>query len=143
MWVYQNIPIDQIEIPKNSIGFLYKITHLPSGKWYIGRKMLTASKTKVVKGVKKKMRVENDWKDYWSSNTEIQELAKTSPDDFKREILIFVPTKAAMIYSEEFLLYKTGAMFDPLCYNGNIRARIMKAWFNKLPNLHNELSKLT
>lgn len=142
MWIYKGKNIDEVEIPKGAIGFLYKITHIPTGKWYIGRKMLTASKVKVTKGVKKKSRVENDWRDYWSSNIEIQEQAALSPDDFIREILIFVPTKAALTLGEEYLLHVSGALFDPLCYNNNIRARIFANWFLKTPNFFKELQSI-
>lgn len=141
-WIYKNQTLTDDLIPEKSLGFLYKITHISTGKWYIGRKLLTKPKTTTVAGKKKKVRVESDWKDYWSSNTEIQEAAKIAPQDFSREILIFVTTKGAMAYAEEFLLYKSGALFDPLCYNGNIRAKIMRNWFTKTPNLHSELNDL-
>jgi hypothetical protein len=134
MWIYKGSNIDEVDIPQGAIGFLYKITHKPTGKWYIGRKMITSSKTKVTKGVKKKTRVENDWRDYWSSNIEIQEQAAISPGDFIKEILIFVPTKGAMTLGEEYLLHVSGALFDPKCLNGNIRAKIFSSWFTKIPD---------
>jgi hypothetical protein len=138
-WIFNGLPITAEAIPAKSIGFLYKITNINTGEWYVGRKLLTKAGTRVVKGKKKKVRLESDWKDYWSSNDLIKSMAKEDPNNFKREILLFVPTLGAMAYSEEYLLYKSGALFDPKCYNGNIRAKIMRNWFDKLPNLHNEL----
>jgi len=138
-WIYNGVPITDDAIPVGSIGFIYKITQKTTGKWYIGRRLLTKSATKTVNGKKKKIRKESDWKDYWSSNDEIKGLAKADPNQFERKILIFVTTMGAMAYSEEWALYKTGALFDPLCLNGNIRAKIMRNWFAKTPNLHNEL----
>ena len=141
-WVYNNKEIETADIPKDAIGFLYKITNTVTNEWYIGRKLLTSSKTKTVNGKKKKIRVENDWREYWSSNDQIKLQAKENPDQFERKILIFVPTMGAMAYSEEFLLYSTGALFDPKCLNGNIRAKIMRNWFNKIPNLHKDLESV-
>jgi len=141
-WLFNGLQISEDTIPAKSVGFLYKITNINTGEWYIGRKLLTKAATKTVKGKKKKTRVESDWKDYWSSNDEIKALAKVNPTHFKREILLFVPTMGAMAYSEEYLLYKSGALFDPKCYNGNIRAKIMRNWFDKLPNLHKDLEAI-
>lgn len=138
-WFYEGIALKDDKIPEKSIGFLYKITNTETGDWYIGRKLLTKASTKMVKGKKKKCRAENDWKDYWSSNDKIKATAKENPTVLKREILLFVTTMGAMAYSEEFLLYRSGALFDPKCLNGNIRAKIMRSWFGKTPNLHSEL----
>lgn len=138
-WLFNGLPIEEDKIPKGAVGFLYKITNTETNQWYLGRKLLTKSKQKVVNGKKKKTRVESDWKDYWSSNDTLKEEAAIAPQKFKREILLFVTTMGAMAYAEEFLLYKSGALFDPKCLNGNIRAKIMRNWFGKTPNLHKEL----
>lgn len=143
MWMYQGKEIIESEIPENSLGFIYKIINIDTGKWYIGRKMLTGSATKMVKGKKKKIRKPSNWKDYYGSSpgllADIELLGK---DKFSRDILLFVATKASLTYSEEFCLFKSGALFDANCYNGNIRAKIMKSWFAKTPDLHEILNKL-
>ena len=142
MWIFKDKPIhDSIQnIPEDAIGFLYKITNINSGKWYIGRKMLYKSITRQKAGKKIKSKVESDWKEYNSSSAELQEWIKNEGEDkFKKEILIFVTTKAAMTYGEEYLLYSTGSLFDPLNMNQNIRAKIYRKWFGKTPNLHSEL----
>ena len=36
-WIYEDKILLQEDIPKNSIAFLYLITHKENGKWYIGR----------------------------------------------------------------------------------------------------------
>ena len=129
---------------KSSIGFLYKITHPSSGRWYLGRKMLTKSKITQSKGIKKKSKVESDWKEYWSSSKEIQELvALEGTDKFTREILIFCDTKATMTLGEEYILHVSGSMFDEKCFNQNIRAKIYKSWFKKTPNFFNSLQELS
>lgn len=141
-WLYKGSEIEDTNISKDSIGFLYKITNTVTGEWYIGRKLLTSSKTKTINGKKKKIRVENDWKDYWSSNELIKEEAKVDPDKFKREILIFVPTMGAMTLGEEYLLHVSGALFDPKCLNRNIRAKIFSSWFTKIPDFWPELKSV-
>ena len=143
MWIYDNKELKPEDIPENSLGFIYKIVNIATGKWYIGRKMLTKAASKMVKGKKKKIRKESDWADYWSSSPALlADIELLGKDKFTREIILFVFTKASLTYSEEFCLFKTGALFDSNCYNGNIRAKIMKSWFAKTPDLHNILTKL-
>jgi len=141
-WQYNGKDLNIEEIPEKSIGFIYKITH-SSGKWYIGRKLLTKAATKTVNGKKKKIRKASDWADYWSSSPVLlKHIEEEGTTNFKREILMFVETKASLVYSEEFVLFTSGALFDPMCYNGNIRSRIQRTWFAKTPNLQKELKAL-
>ena len=142
MWLYNGKELNETDVPLNAWGFIYKITH-DSGKWYIGKKLLSKAATKTVKGVKKKIRKESDWKDYWSSSPFLlEEIERLGKDTFKREILLFTTTKGATLYAEEHLLMVSGSMFDENCYNGNIRSRIQKSWFKKTPDLFNELQKI-
>jgi hypothetical protein len=40
-WIYKKEEIgDFSQFPNNTFGFIYKITHIPSGKSYIGKKVL-------------------------------------------------------------------------------------------------------
>lgn len=140
-WTYNGSIVT--ELPKGTIGFLYKITHIPTGKWYIGRKQGYKTKTTQSKGVKKKTAVENDWRDYWSSSDDLKAfVVEKGEKEFVREILLFVTSKAAMTYSEEYLLYASGALFDNKCFNNNIRAKIFRTWFGKTPLLHYELKSV-
>ena len=115
-WIYQNQEVDTVsDFPDNTYGFVYKITHLPTGKKYIGKKILFF--TRKVKLTKKdllefegvvgrrpayKLAVkESDWKTYWGSNKEILELVKTEPaDNWEREILAAVDSKKLLTYYE-------------------------------------------
>ena len=56
MWTYNNVQIQDTDIPEQAIGFIYIITHTPSSRKYIGRKLLTMAGTKQVNGKKKKIR---------------------------------------------------------------------------------------
>ena len=41
-WIYKNEEIDDVSLfPPNTYGFVYLIKHLPSGKSYIGKKILS------------------------------------------------------------------------------------------------------
>jgi hypothetical protein len=142
-WMFEDKIITQDDIPEGALGFVYKITNVDNGKFYYGKKMLTKAATKMVNGKKKKLRKTSDWEEYWSSSPYLQsEIERLGKDMFKREILMFCSTKASLSYSEEHILFVTGALFNENCYNGNIRAKIMRSWFNKTPELFKELCML-
>ena len=96
MWLYKNKEINSIEdMPTDTFGFVYLVTHTPSGKKYLGKKQLIANRTlPPLKGQKKKRKIqkESDWKTYYGSQTEVKQLVKESQDklDFVREIIIFM-----------------------------------------------------
>jgi hypothetical protein len=84
-WYLNETPIESF--PDKAVGFVYLIT-TPCGRKYVGKKLLTKAKTKQVKGKKKKIRVESDWRDYYGSNDKLKEMVeKEGPENFKREIL--------------------------------------------------------
>lgn len=136
MWKFKDIQIKSKEdIPiefEKSIGFIYIITQLSTGRRYIGRKLLTKASTKTTKGIKKKIRKDSDWIEYWSSSPKIKAwIDESGTDDFSKEILIFVSSKSELMYAEEYYLYKTNALLSDMWLNDNIRAKIMRAWFSK------------
>ena len=46
-WLYQNKEINEIiYLTNNAFGFVYKTTHLPTGKKYIGKKSLMYNRKK-------------------------------------------------------------------------------------------------
>ena len=115
-WIYINKEMETIsDFPDNTYGFVYRITHKPTNKTYIGRKILQNT-TKVKLGKKElkelagivgrrpvyKMAVkESNWKTYWGSNKYMKELYKTEPkENFDRQIIICAPTKKLLTYYE-------------------------------------------
>ena len=122
MWLYKKDVIDSIEkMPKNTYGFIYQVTHLPTNRKYIGKKVLyfernvrlgkrelqALKEERKAKGIggrapsKKKVIKESDWKTYYGSQTEIKDLVKNGKEsDFKREILKFVNNKKHLTYFE-------------------------------------------
>lgn len=131
-WQYQNKPLMENEIPADAMGFIYMITQLSTGKKYIGRKLLTSAATKTVKGVKKRVRKESDWKEYWSSSPDLKALiSQVGQQDFTREILVFAKSKGSIAYLEEMALYQCGALESDNWFNNNIRSKIYRSWISK------------
>lgn len=127
MWIYNNKEIKDEDVPKNAVGFVYLITNLKNGKKYLGRKLLTMAGYKQVKGVRKSIRKESDWKTYYSSSPELlYDVEKTGKEYFKREILFFCETKTILNYYEEKLQYGCDVLEDSNWYNSNIRSKLFK-----------------
>lgn len=105
MWLYQNKEVKSLEdIPEGTFGFIYQITYLPTQEKYIGKKQLMSNRTlPPLKGQKRKRKIvkEGDWKTYFSSHSLLKEYKKKEGEqNFKREILKFVPTKKLLTYYE-------------------------------------------
>lgn len=131
-WIYNGKEINDItQVPEKALGFIYLIRQKSTGKMYIGRKLLSKSSTKSVKGKKKKVRVESDWLSYWSSSPELKAYIKEhGNEDFTREILLFTSSKGMLLYSEELSLYMLGALESDSWINNNIRAKVYRSWVN-------------
>ena len=119
---------------EDSYGFVYKITHEPSKKFYIGKKILQNNvKHKLTKkqlaelsgpGRKPKtetLQKESNWKTYWGSNKEFVEFIKNNnKEEFKREILHICNSKLDLTYWETHYLFVNKVLFDPLSFNKNL-----------------------
>ena len=144
MWLYKDKQINELtDMPEHSFGFIYEVTHLPTGRKYLGRKQLISVTKKVLgkkelalitdKRASKKKTVikETDWKTYHGSHPEIKQLIKEKKQsEFTREILIFVPTKKQLTYYEDKYLYMKGVI-EPgsIYFNDNISGRFFKKDF--------------
>lgn len=146
MWLYNKQVISSIEdMPQDTFGFIYIVTHKPSGKSYIGKKSLFHNiKKKLTKkelaeqtgpGRKSATKVvvkESDWKTYYGSAKPILELIKDGKQqEFTREILQLVPNKKLLTYYECKYLFKYGVLEHPLEYfNDNILGKFYTKDFN-------------
>lgn len=102
MWYYNGREVSE-EDTNGYVAFVYLITNLKSGKKYIGKKLLTKTRRKPVKGKtrKKKVVTESDWKEYYGSNETLKnDLVDLGPENFKREILMFCKSKGTANYYE-------------------------------------------
>ena len=115
-WTYKsNDMVDISQFPDNTYGFVYIVTHKPTGKAYIGKKILQFTK-KVKLGKKELAKLqgvvgrrpsyklsvkESDWKSYYGSQIDIKQLLlEGKKDEFERIILQCAPTKKSLTYFE-------------------------------------------
>ena len=99
-WQYKGKAIEQDDLDGH-LAFVYCITNLKSKRAYIGKKLLQKTKTRQVKGKKKRSKVESDWKTYYGSNKELQaDVEKMGTKNFRREILHLCKTKGTANYLE-------------------------------------------
>ena len=132
MWLYKNKEINSIEdMPADTFGFVYLVTHTPSGKKYLGKKQLIANRTlPPLKGRKKKRKIqkESDWKTYYGSQTEVKQLVKESQDmlEFVREIRIFASTKKQLTYFETKLQFVNEVLENDEYLNSNILGKFFR-----------------
>jgi len=116
-----------------AFGFVYMITHLKTGRKYIGKKFFTKSKTKQVKGKKKRSRVSSDWMTYWGSNKKLQEEVKENGvDQYVREILHLCKSRSECSYWETFEIFTRHALMNESYYNEWVSCRIRKDHLVKL-----------
>lgn len=144
MWLYQNKEVKELaDMPEDIFGFIYEVTHLPTGRKYLGKKqlisvtkkplgkkelaLLTDRRAKTYKIVKK----ESDWKTYYGSHSEIKQLLKEGKQsEFSREILIFTPNKKLHTYYENKMLFiKEVIEPDSNYINDNIEGRYFRKDF--------------
>lgn len=140
---WKNIPSD---ISKYH-GFIYKIVHKPTGKYYIGRKTFwNLNKKKPLKFLredgkcikdkkgnkiptnrksKKHTIIESDWKTYWgSSNNLLEDIEKYGEEQFEREMIRYCESKWDEAYYEAKIQFEYDVLNDKNCYNGIINCRI-------------------
>ena len=132
MWLYKDKEINSIEdMPTDTFGFVYLVTHTPSGKKYLGKKQLISNRTlPPLKGQKKKRKIqkESDWKTYYGSQSEVKQLVKESKDklEFVREIIIFTSTKKQLTYFETKLQFVNEVLENDEYLNSNILGKFFR-----------------
>ena len=115
-WKYKSHEISDItQFPNKTFGFVYINTHIPSGKSYIGKKVLFHNKKQKLgkkelanlQGVVgrrpsyKLVVKESDWLNYHGSQAEIKQLLlEGKKDEFERTILKCVQSKKQLTYFE-------------------------------------------
>lgn len=124
-WLYQG---ESFTEPADYIGFVYLITNLTNGRRYIGKKLFWTRKTKVLKGKKKRIKAESDWKEYWSSSDELKkDVESLGEENFSREILHLCKNKGLINYLEAKEQMVRGVLESDDWYNGFIMCRVHKS----------------
>ena len=121
-WLYEDKEFTEVE---DYYGFIYLIENLVNGRKYIGRKYLTKAGYKTVKGKRKKIRVESDWRDYYGSSTSLKEdVDHYGKDSFRRTILRLCKSRGECNYFETKYIFDVDAILDPQYYNVWVSCKI-------------------
>jgi hypothetical protein len=126
-WLFNDELFDETKIEDN-YGFVYEITNLETNRKYIGKKLFYFSKTKQVKGKRKRIKVTSDWQTYYGSNEELQKDVKSLGEDkFKRRILHLCKSKGECNYLEAKEQFVNSVLEKEDYYNNWIMVRIRKS----------------
>ena len=126
-WIYkeQNFTDDMID---DNYGFVYIITNQITNKKYIGKKFFYSSKTKQVKGKKKKIKVPSDWQSYYGSNEDLKkDVIIHGKESFQREIIHLCKSKGTCGYLEAKEQFINEALESENYYNSWIMVRVRKS----------------
>jgi len=147
MWLYKEKEIQTVEdFGENSpFGFIYIVTHLPTGKKYLGKKSLfhtlnkklgkkelaqqpvTRGRTKTTKQIIK----ESDWKTYYGSEEFIkQKIKEGKQEEFTREIIQLVYSKKLLTYFECKYQFMYGVLENTDWVNNNILGKFFSKDFD-------------
>lgn len=140
-WIFMDKLVTEDSTPAGAIGFVYKIVHIPTGKFYIGKKNLVSTRrlkigkrelqsikeSRKADGIlgrlpsKKTVKTDSDWETYYSSNEELIQMVKDGKaDELRREIIQFCFSKKALSYYELYWQFKYDVLIVDDCYNNNI-----------------------
>ena len=145
MWLYNDKEVSSLEnFPADTYGFIYQVTHVPSGFSYIGKKVLHHNVKKKLtkkqlaeqsgrgrKSTTEVIQKESDWKTYYGSAKPILELLKQGrQDEFERVILCLVPNKKLLTYYECKYLFTMSVLENSeKWYNDNILGKFFRKDF--------------
>lgn len=143
-WIFADKLVTVDDIPENAHGFIYRIVHIPTNRFYIGKKSLTSSRTKKIgkrelvkikeerkaNGIsgrlpsKRVVKSDSDWMDYFSSNEWIKgEVKAGKRDEFSREILQFCHSKKNLSYWETWWQFHYDVLNNENSLNDNVGGR--------------------
>ena len=145
-WIHKNqVVLSVNDMPEGTYGFIYMVSHIPTGKKYLGKKVLYFERTKklgkkelaeqpITRGrtsTTKQIIKESDWKTYYGSAKPILELIKLGKQkDFDRKILCLAPNKKLLTYYECKYLFQLGVLENPNDWiNDNIQGRFFRKDF--------------
>jgi hypothetical protein len=126
-WQYNNTDFTE-DLIGNNYGFVYLITNTTNNKKYIGKKFFYSSKTKQVKGKKKRYKASSGWQTYYGSSAELaKDVLLLGHESFAREILHLCQSKGECGYLEAKEQFIRGVMETNDYYNSWIMVRVRKS----------------
>ena len=136
MWLYKGEEFTDIG---HYVGFVYIIENLTSHKAYVGKKLFHFTKSKQIKGKKKRFKVESDWQTYYGSNDLLNEHVNSlGKDNFRRTILRLCISKGEMTYFEAKYQFEYGVLESDKWYNSHIMARVHRKHLTFLKEVKND-----
>ena len=134
-WIYDGRIITEMsDMPEGTFGFIYEVTHTPTGRKYIGKKVLYFNMTlPPLTSQKRKRKIvkESDWKTYFGSHAEIVGLIKEGKqEEFTKQILCFVRSKKLLTYYEtKYLFIKEVLEYRNNYINDNVLGKFYRKDF--------------
>jgi hypothetical protein len=129
-WKFNGNIVTEETTPEGAVGFIYKMIHTPTGRFYIGKKSLSQTRRlKPLKGKTRKrvVRSASDWEKYYSSNETIKEMIKAGKvNEFSREIIKFCQSKKSLSYWEIWYQFKYDVLNDENSFNNNILGKFFR-----------------
>jgi len=126
-WQYNNTDFTEDLIGDN-YGFVYLIINTTNNKKYIGKRFFYSTKTRQVKGKKKRYKAFSDWQTYYGSSAELsKDVLSLGHDKFTREILHLCRSKGECGYLEAKEQFVRGVMETDEYYNTWIMVRVRKS----------------
>jgi hypothetical protein len=126
-WQYQDKDFTE-ELIEDNCGFVYVITNNVTNKKYIGKKLFHFTKTRQVKGKKKRYKALSDWQTYYGSNEELKNDVKLlGEENFSRTILHLCKSKGECSYLEAKEQFHNNVMEGDEYYNTWIMVRVRKS----------------
>jgi hypothetical protein len=126
-WKYNN-EIFTEEMIGDNYGFVYIITNNSTNKKYIGKKFFYSTKTKQVKGKRKRIKVSSDWQSYYGSNEVLKgDVKLLGEENFSREIIHLCKSKGVCGYLEAKEQFIRNVLETDDYYNTWIMVRVRQS----------------
>jgi len=139
-WIYKGSNITELkDMPKGTIGFIYKITNGKTGEYYIGKKNVTSTrkrkfgKKEIALLTDKRLKTyemitkESDWRTYRSSNKTVSDwFNDVDNDQLKLEILRFCSNTKSLTYYELQEQFAHDVLGDELALNDNLLGKFFR-----------------
>jgi hypothetical protein len=123
-WLYNGEVLESEHI-ENYVGMVYLLENTRTDMFYVGKKFFWTTKPKMVKGKKKKIRCESDWKKYYGSNKILQEeINEYGIDIVRRSVILLCSTKTQCAYYEMKEQIDRNAIISDKFYNSFIGGKI-------------------